>query len=150
LFQKQAGEIMQSKEAILLVAGLSFTPFVEIIGAVPAGLALHMGVIRTVGCSLLGNDCLMVVLLLLLKPLDRLGWFRTEQRNGSTHRRVQHMIERFGAPSIGLLGPAIGMFLTIPIARGLGMSTVRVALAAMIGNTLFALIYASILSLGVN
>jgi uncharacterized membrane protein len=141
---------MQSEEAVLLVAGLGFTPFVEIIGAVPVGLALHMGVIQAVGYSLLGNDCLVVALLLLLKPLDRIRWFRAEKRNGSTHRRVQHMIERFGAPTVSLLGPAIGMFLTIPIARGLGISTARVALAAVIGNTLFALIYASILSLGVN
>jgi uncharacterized membrane protein len=141
---------MQSEKAILLVASLGFTPFVEVIGAVPTGLALHMGMIRSVGYSLLGNDCLVVTLLLLLKPIERLGWFRSEKRGGFTHRQVQQMIERFGMPTVGLLGPVIGMFLTIPIARGLGISTNRVALAAVIGNTLFALIYALILSLGIN
>lgn len=139
-----------SEEAIILVSSLGFTPFVEIIGAVPTGIALHMGVLQAASWSVLGNNCLIIILLLLLKPLERSAWFRSWQQKIPIPQKAQRVLENFGAPAVSILGPTIGMFLIIPIARGLGIPTVRVALAAMLGNVLFALIYATVLFFGVN
>ena len=139
-----------STEAITLVSSLGFTPFVEIIGAVPTGLALHMQPLEAAGWSVLGNNGLIIVLLFLLKPLETQAWFRTWRRQISIPAPMQRVLERFGAPAIMVLGPTIGMFFIVPIARGLGIPTVRVALAAMLGNALFALMYALLLSLGIS
>jgi uncharacterized membrane protein len=140
----------QSTQAITLVSSLDFTPFVEIIGAVPTGIALQMGPVEAAGWAVLGNDGLIIALLILLKPLERLTWFRNWQRNVPIPRRAQRALERFGAPAVGILGPVLGMLLIVPIARGLGVPTMRVAIAAMLGNALFALLYASVLSFGIR
>ena len=137
-------------EAITLVSSLGFTPFVEIIGAVPTGLALHMEPLEAAGWSVLGNNGLIIVLLFLLKPLEKQAWFRTWRRQITIPTPMQRVLERFGAPAIVILGPTMGMFFIVPIARGLGIPTVRVALAAMVGNALFAMMYALLLSLGVS
>jgi uncharacterized membrane protein len=142
--------IAASEEAMILVSSLGFTPFVEIIGAVPTGIALHMGVIEAASWSVFGNNCLIIVLLLLLKPLEQSAWFRIWKQKVPIPQKAQHFLEHFGAPAVGILGPTIGMFLIIPVARGLGVPTLRVALAAMLGNALFALIYATVLFFGVN
>jgi uncharacterized membrane protein len=128
-----------------LISSLAFTPFVEILGAVPTGLALHLGPVQAAGWSVLGNDCLIVTLLLLLKPLERMAWFRRIQRKIPVPQRAQRFLERFGAPAVGILGPTVGMFLIIPVARALGMPTVRVATAAMVGNAIFAFGFAAVL-----
>jgi hypothetical protein len=141
---------MVSEQAITLVSSLGFTPFVEIIGAVPTGIALQMGPIQAAGWAVLGNDCLIIVLLILLKSLERTAWFRTWQQKVPMPLRAQRAIERFGAPAVGFLGPVLGMLLIVPAARALGVPTMRVAIAAMIGNVLFAILYASVLSFSID
>ena len=58
---------MVSDGAVFTVVSLGLTPFVEVIGAVPAGLALHMQPFEAALWSVTGNIVEIIVLLTLLE-----------------------------------------------------------------------------------
>jgi uncharacterized membrane protein len=125
------------------VLTLAMTPFVEVLGSAPAGLALKLSVAETVIWSLIGNNLLIFGLLLFLKPLERFKWFQSA--TGKIPQRASTLINRFGPPSVGVLGPLVGMFLVVPAARGFGMKTSSIAFSAVIGSSFFALLYTILL-----
>jgi uncharacterized membrane protein len=135
-----------SDVAAATVWGLALTPFIEIAGAIPAGLALHLGALEAALWAVVGNAALVIVLIALMEPLEGLAWMRALQRRARLPPRGQQLLARFGLPFVALLGPLIGMFVVIPAARVLGFSGIRLGLAAIGGTALFSLVYAGLMA----
>jgi Ca2+/H+ antiporter, TMEM165/GDT1 family len=128
------------------VAGFAFTPFVEIIGAVPVGLALHMRPLEVALWSVIGNTILVIVLLALLEPLERVVWVQNFRRYLRLPPTARRLLERFGLPVVAIFGPLIGMFIMLPAALVLGFQRRYLALAAITGSVVFSTLYASALA----
>jgi uncharacterized membrane protein len=135
-----------STAAILTVVSLALTPFVEVIGAVPAGLALHMGALEAATWAVLGNAILVSVLLVLLEPLERVVWVKRFRRYAPLPPTAKRMLEQYGLLFVAVFGPLIGMFIMLPAARLLGFQRRYLAVAAIAGSVVFTTLYASALA----
>ncbi len=132
-----------SNGAVFTVISLAFTPFVEVIGAVPAGLALHMGALEAALWAVIGNAILVLVLLALLEPLERVAWVQKVRRYMRLPPTARRLLERYGLPVVAIFGPLIGMFIMLPAARVLGFQRRYLAVAAITGSVVFTTLYAS-------
>jgi Ca2+/H+ antiporter, TMEM165/GDT1 family len=132
--------------AMATVASLAATPFVEIIGAVPVALALHMRPLEAALWSVIGNTILIVVLLALLEPLERVVWVQNFRRYLRLPPTARRLLERYGLPVVAIFGPLIGMFIMLPAARVLGFQRRYLAVAAITGSVVFSTLYASALA----
>jgi Ca2+/H+ antiporter, TMEM165/GDT1 family len=129
------------------VAGLAFTPFVEVIGAVPVGLALHMAPLQAALLTMIGNTTLIVVLLAFLEPLERVPWVQKFRRSMRLPPMARRLLERYGLPVVAIFGPLVGMFIMLSAARVLGFQRRYLAVAAITGSVVFSTLYASVLAL---
>ena len=136
---------MISIGAMATVASLAATPFVEVIGAVPVALALHMRPLEATLWTVIGNAILVMVLLVLLEPLERIAWVQHFRRYMRLPPTAKRLLERYGLLAVAILGPLIGMFITLSAARVLGFQRRYLAVAAISGSVVFSTLYASVL-----
>lgn len=132
-----------SDGAVFTVISLAFTPFVEVIGAVPAGLALHMQPLEAALWSVTGNTIEIIVLLTLLEPLERVIWVQNLRRHLRLPPMAIRLLVRYGLPFVAVFGPLVGMFIVLSAARLLGLPRRQLAVAAIAGSVVFTTLYAS-------
>lgn len=132
-----------SDAAVFTIISLGLTPFVEVIGAVPAGLALHMQPFEAALWSVTGNIIEIIVLLSLLEPLERVVWVQNLRCHLRLPPVVIRLLVRYGLPFIAVFGPLVGMFIMLPAARLLGFPRRQLAMAAIGGSVVFTTLYVS-------
>ena len=135
-----------SSETVLTVVSLALTPFIEVMGAVPVGLALHMGAFEAALWTACGNSILVLVLLVLLEPLERIAWVRRLRRYTRLPPKLSRLLELYGLLAVAVFGPLTGMFVMLPAARLLGFQRRHLALAAISGSLVVSTVYASVMA----
>ncbi|GEM_PF-666072 len=128
---------------------MGFFPMFEIYGAVPASYALGLGVVSSVVWAVFGNILPVWVIHYGYEYLQRYprinAWL---ERLASD--KVQQRMNRYGMLGVLVLTPWLGIWAMAITARALGMKVGRLFVFASISVTIYAIIIATTLDVGIK
>lgn len=128
---------------------MGFFPAFEIYGAVPASYALGLGVISSIIWAVFGNLIPVFVIHYgyeYLSDYPRINaWL-----DRLSSEKVQQRMNRYGAIGVLILTPWTGIWAMAITARALGMKVGRLFLFSGISVTVYAIIIATTLDVGVK
>ena len=128
---------------------MGFFPLFEIYLAVPAALAMRLDYVSAVVWPVLGNFLVVPLVIFFSGQLKRIKFVRRWlARPGS--ERWEAALERYGVFFVLLMTPILGVWLMTALAQTAGMKPFRLMVAALLSISLYGVIIAMGVGLGLD
>lgn len=128
---------------------MGFFPMFEIYGAVPASYLLGLGMVSSVFWAVFGN---LVPIAVIHYGYEYLNTYPRIQNwlKRLASEKVQQRMNRYGVWAVLILTPWTGIWAMTITARALGMTIGRLFLFATISITVYAVVIATTMDLGIK